>query len=63
MNLEELKQKLRTYNKDNIVISHHVKMQAFVREINIEEMKENIINPEKLVYAEKQEAKNQFFKK
>ncbi|MBU0760579.1 MAG: hypothetical protein KJ600_06410 [Nanoarchaeota archaeon] len=45
MNLDELKQKLRTYKKEDIKITSHADMQAYVREINVEEVKENITNP------------------
>ncbi len=56
INLEELKQKLKQYNKKDIIITKHADLQAFVREVNLEEVKNNIINPEKLVYAQKQES-------
>ncbi len=57
MNLEELKKKLRTYKKSDIIITEHANFQAFTRNIDLEEVKENVINPVKLVYAKKQEAK------
>ena len=53
MNSERLKEKLKTYRKEDIIITAHANIQAYVREINIEEVKENIINPIKLVYSEK----------
>lgn len=55
INLKELKQKLKQYNKKDIIITKHAELQAFVREVDLEEVKDNIINPEKLVYAQKQE--------
>lgn len=58
MNLEELKAKLITYKKEDIIITPHAEIQALARDVDLEEVKENIINPEKLVYAEKQEAEN-----
>ena len=58
MNSERLKEKLKTYKKEDIIITAHANIQAYVREINIEEVKENIINPIKLVYSEQQESKN-----
>ena len=56
MDLESLKQRLRAYKKEDIIIKPHANIQAFVREINLEEVKDNIINPTKLVYAEEQKA-------
>ena len=57
MNREELKEKLRKYKKENIIITDHAEIQAYVRQIDLEEVKNNIINTEKLVYAEKQKSK------
>ena len=57
MNLNELKNKLRKYKKQEIIITKHAELQAFTRDIDLEKVKENIINPEILVYAKKQEAK------
>ncbi len=58
MNLEELKEKLKTYKKKDIIVTEHAKLQAFFREVNIEKVKENIINPIKLVHFEEQRAEN-----
>jgi len=58
MNLIILKEKLREYKKHDIIITKHAELQAFVREINLEEVKENIVNPEKLVYFKQQETEN-----
>ena len=57
MEIEEIKKKFRTYKKEEIIITSHADMQAYVREIGIDEVKENIVNPEKLVYAREQKAK------
>jgi len=57
MDLKELKKKLSSYNKKDIIITEHANFQAFTRDVDLEEVKENIINPTKLVYAEKQKAK------
>ena len=59
MNLEEIKTKFREYKKSDIIITDHAKLQAFIRDVDLEEVKNNINNPEKLVYARKQEAKEQ----
>jgi hypothetical protein len=63
MNLDELKAKLKTYRKEDIIIISHAKIQAYVREVDLEEVKNNIINPEKLVYAKEQKAEKQNEKK
>ena len=57
MNLERLKEKLKKYQKEEIIITPNSELQAFSRDINLEAVKNNIRNPEKLVHAEKQEAK------
>jgi len=59
MNLNELKSKLRTFKKEDIVITYHAGLRARVRKINFEEVKENIVNPESLVHAEPQKAKHE----
>jgi methyltransferase-like protein len=58
MNLELLKNKLKNYSKKDIIFTKHAELQAFVREVILDEVKENIINPIRLVYFEKQEAEN-----
>ena len=63
MNLEELKNKLRRYKKEDIIIKNHAKDQAEFRQIDLEDVKNNIINPEKLVYFEEQPAKKEGEKK
>ena len=57
MNLEELKAKLKKYKKEDLVFTPHAKLQAEVRQTDVDEIKENIINPEKLVYFEEQPSK------
>lgn len=59
MNLEELKEKLRTYEKEDIIVTKHAELQALFREVNIEEVKENIINPIKLVHFQEQRIENE----
>jgi len=56
MNLDELKEKLKRYSKEDIIITEHAETQALVRDIGLEEVKQNIISPEKLVYFDKQES-------
>ena len=57
MDIEELKKKLRTYKKEDIIIKYHAELQAFIRRVDLEKVKENILNPFRLVYAEKQKSK------
>lgn len=49
MELEELKNKLRNYDEKDIVFTSHAEIRALSRNIDLEEVRENIINPEKLV--------------
>lgn len=60
MELTEFKKKLSEYNEKDIIIKKHAKYQAEFRQINIEDVKNNILHPDKLVYAEEQEAKNPY---
>ena len=57
MELEKIKEKLKSYTKKNIIITEHAELQAFVRGIDLEEVKENIVSSEKLVYVKRQEAR------
>ncbi len=57
MKIGKLKTKFSKYKKTDIIFTNHAELQALVREVDLEEVKENIVNPEKLVYAKKQEAK------
>ena len=58
MDIEDLKRRLRKYKKEDIIITNHAEIQAYVREIGLEEVKANILNPEKLVYV-REEDKNE----
>ncbi|HLD04327.1 MAG TPA: hypothetical protein VJG90_01275 [Candidatus Nanoarchaeia archaeon] len=51
-----LKEKLKTYTKESIVFTTHAYEQAVFRGLNIDDIKENIINPERLAYAKQQPA-------
>ena len=59
MNLEELKEKLKNYSKTDIIFTHHAELQAFTRDVDLEEVKENIIHPDKLVYFKTQKSRNE----
>lgn len=58
MDLSELKEKLSSYKKEDIVFTKHAEIRALVRNINLEEVKENIVNPERL--ADFREINNKF---
>jgi hypothetical protein len=58
MNVEQLKNKLSKYKKRDIIITPHAELQAFTRNVDLEEVKNNVINPIKLVYAKQQKAKD-----
>ncbi len=53
-----LLKKLPKYTKREIIVSDHAEEQAIFRGITVDEIKENIINPKRLYFARKQEAKN-----
>jgi len=57
MDLEKFKQRLKGYKKEDIIFTSHAKIQALMRQIDLEEVKDNIINPSRLVYVE-EEPKN-----
>jgi len=57
MEINELKSKLKNYRKEDIIITHHADLQAFVRGVELDEVKENILHPSKLVYVKNQEEK------
>lgn len=58
MNLEEFKDRLRKYQKKDIIVTDHADIQAFSRRIDLEEVKENLINPIRLVYYSRGENEN-----
>ena len=53
---ELLKKKLKKYRKEDIIITNHAEEQAIFRSISLDEVRENIINPTKLQYAQKEKA-------
>lgn len=59
MDLKKLKERFREHKKEDIIITKHAELQAFVRDINLEEVKNNIINPEKLIYTKQEESKKE----
>ena len=43
--------KLTTYAKKDIIISKHAMIRIKQRQLNVDEIKENIINPKRLKFA------------
>ncbi len=52
----DLKEKLKNYGKESIIFTTHAYEQAVFRGLNLDEIKENIINPQRLVFAKSQKA-------
>lgn len=50
MDIEEFKNKLKGYKRNEIIITKHAEIQAVIREIDLNEVKNNLLNPDKLVY-------------
>ncbi|MCF7798840.1 hypothetical protein K9M74_02970 [Candidatus Woesearchaeota archaeon] len=51
-------QKLKTYKPEDIILTNHAEIQAIRRSIDVAEVKKNILFPEKLYFAGKQESSN-----
>ncbi len=49
-------EKLKKYKEEDIIITEHAQIQAAFRQIDLEEVKGNLINPERLVLAVKEDA-------
>jgi len=57
MNLvEELKEKLKQYSREQIIFTTHARIRAIQRGIDLEEIEDNLLNPNRLSTAIKQEA-------
>jgi hypothetical protein len=61
--IEDFKKKLREYSSKDIVVTGHADIRALARGIDLEEVKRNICNPEKLVYVEKQDSRKDNLKR
>ncbi|MBS3084743.1 hypothetical protein J4411_02420 [Candidatus Pacearchaeota archaeon] len=57
MKLEKFKEKLKSYSKEDIIFTNHAKLQAILRDVYLEDVKNDVINPFRLVYIQKQDAK------
>jgi hypothetical protein len=51
--------KLALFTKEDIIISNHAMIRIKQRQLSIDEIKENIINPKRLKYAIKQTTKKE----
>lgn len=56
--VESLKERFKKYKKEEVIISSHAYIRAVARQINLDEVRENIINPTRLYHAEKQAARH-----
>ncbi len=56
MNLGDFKKKLSKYKPKDIIFTTHAEIRALGRGIDLEEVKNNIVNPEKLVYVQEQDS-------
>ena len=60
MNLtEELKERLKKYSRGQIIFTMHARIRALQRGIDLEEIKDNLLNPIRLSTALKQEAEKE----
>lgn len=59
MDINNFKEKLRSYSKEDIIFTNHTRIRALMREIDLEEVKENIINPVRLVYFREQNSQRE----
>lgn len=57
METKELKEKLRNYSRNDVIFSKHAKLRATQRKINLNEIIENVISPDKLLFAFQQKAR------
>lgn len=59
MDINTFKEKLKSYDKKHIFLTNHAKIRALMRNIDLEEVKNNIINPVKLVYFKEQKSEKE----
>ena len=48
MDVEKFKVKLAEYNEKDIIFTSHAEIRALFRDMDLEEIKKNILNPERL---------------
>ena len=54
-----MKEKLKRYKKEDIIVTEHAKLQAIFRNIELDEIKENILNTKRLSFTGKQKAEKE----
>jgi len=57
MNIEEFKARLKGYKREDIIVTEHADLRADFRKIDLEEVKNNIVNPERLVFIKEVKSK------
>ncbi len=60
MDLDKFKEKLTRYNKKDIIFTSHAEIRALFRGIDLEEVRGNILNPDKLVAVLMNEGKSKY---
>ena len=60
MELGKFKEKLARYSEKDIIFTSHAEIRALFRNIDLDEIKENILNPEKLVKVINDESKGKY---
>ena len=60
MDLEKFKEKLAKYGAEDIVFTSHAKIRALFRDIDLDEVKNNILNPERLAKVIRDEGKGTY---
>ena len=56
---ERVIEKFKKFKNKDIIITHHAELQSIFRNISLDEIRDNIINPKRLVFAGKQEAERE----
>lgn len=57
MNCEDFKKRLQTYSREDIVITDHAWEQSVFRNISLDEVRKNILNPKRLQIVLEQPSK------
>ena len=58
--LDKFKEKLARYTKKDIVFTSHAEVRALFRGIDLDEVRDNILNPDKLVAVLMDEGKSKY---
>jgi len=58
--LDNFKEKLVRYSREDIIFTSHAEVRALFRGIDLEEVKGNILNPDKLVAVLMDEGKSKY---